>query len=409
MQQLALETRIFDQIRYERARKDAPPNFPSLPEIPGGRYTRQEFFDLEVEHVFRKSWVLAGHVDELPSRGSYKRFGKLLGSPILIVRGRDDQIRAFYNTCRHRGAPVVKDEAGRCNVLRCQYHSWAYDFDGRLVQVPDEHDFPGFDRETRGLLPVRCEIYAGLIFVNEDPSAVSLLEWMGPLAGEWAFSGIEKLRYDYHWSRIINCNWKCALDAFQEVYHINTLHPQTVGAMLDHSAAAMGLLANGHSRMCVRYTDADIDDVPPGGWPPGEVYLRTSVAHTLWPALNVPWGPGTGKFILFWPRATGQCEVEVIGVGEDWGGGDLPADRKAANDRFDEILDEDVQNLEAIQASLESGAFTGMMLNYQERRIYWSHEQIDRKISAARIPPELAVKPVLEPYVEQPMAAVAAE
>src|SRR5437763_7033893 len=168
----AIEQRIFHEIGQERRRRTVPANFPALPEIPGGRYTRQDFFELEIEHVFRKSWVMAGHVDELPATGSYKAFSKLLGSPILIVRGKDDKIRAFYNTCRHRGAPVVKDEAGRCNVLRCQYHSWAYDFDGRLVQVPDEHDFVALDKATRGLLPVRCEVYRGLIFVNEDPKAV---------------------------------------------------------------------------------------------------------------------------------------------------------------------------------------------------------------------------------------------
>ncbi len=396
-----IDERIFAEIRYERGRNDAPPGFPSMPEIPGGRYTRQDFFDLEVEHVFRKSWVMAGHVEEVPAPGAYKLFTKLLGAPILIVRGRDDVVRAFYNTCRHRGAPVVKDEAGRCNVLRCQYHSWAYDFDGRLIQVPDEHDFGDFDKEARGLIPVRCEIYRGVIFVNQDPDAAPLIDWMGPLAEEWSWTGLETLRVDYRWSRIIDCNWKCALDAFQEVYHINTLHGATVGAMLEYKAATMGLLPGGHSRMCVRYTGADIDNAPEGGWPPGEMYRRTSVAQTLWPCLNIPWGPGTGKFILFWPRGVAECEVEVLGVGEDWGDGPLPAERAANNEQFDNILMEDVLNLEAIQASLNSGAFTGMMLNYQERRIYWSHEQIDRAIGAAQVPEGLAVTPMLEPWVER--------
>jgi choline monooxygenase len=404
---VTLDERVFREIRYERTRNEAPAGFPALPEIPGGRYTRQDFFELEVEHVFRKSWLLAGHVDELPFPGSYKRFTRLLGAPMLLVRGQDQEIRAFYNTCRHRGAPVVKEESGRCNVLRCQYHSWAYDLTGRLVQVPDERDFPGLNKGQRGLLPVRCDVFAGLIFVNADERAVPLVEWMGPLAEEWTSTGLAELRVDYRWSRLINCNWKCALDAFQEVYHINTLHPSTVGAMLDRAAATMSLLPNGHSRMCVRLAHQDVDTPPPGGWPAGEIYRRTSVAQTLWPALNVPWRIGNGKFILFWPRTVGQCEMEVLGVGEDWGEGDLPPERRAANEQFDSILMEDVENLEAIQASLDSGAFTGMMLNYQERRIYWSHEQIDRAIGAARLPPELAVRQLLEPYVERPVSGSA--
>jgi phenylpropionate dioxygenase-like ring-hydroxylating dioxygenase large terminal subunit len=321
---------------------------------------------------------------------------------MILVRDRDGRVRAFYNTCRHRGAPVVSDVRGRCHVLRCQYHSWGYDLTGRLVAVPDEHDFPGLDKASRGLLPVRCDTYRGLIFVNKDAAAIPLHQHMGSLVDEWGMTGLDRLRLDYHWSRVINCNWKCALDAFQEVYHINTLHARTVGALLDHSAATMGLLPGGNSRMCVRYSSATVDEPPAGGWPEGEVYRRTSVAQTLWPALNVPWSPGSAKFLLFWPRSVGQCEVEVVGLGEDWGEGPLPPAREAANRSFDSILEEDVSNLEAIQASLNSGAFTGMLLGYQERRIYWSHEEIDRAIGAERIPVGLAVAQVLAPFVEPP-------
>ena len=404
----AIDDRIFRELRYERDREQPPPGFPALPEIPGSRYTRPDFFDLEVAHVFRKSWVLAGLEEELQTPGSYKRFSKLLGSPMLLVRGRDDKIRAFYNTCRHRGAPVVHDETGRCNVLRCQYHSWAYDFDGRLVQVPDERDFVGLEKTRRGLIPVRCEIYRGLIFINEDANAAPLLEQMGVLAEEWAWTLLDGSRLDYRWSRVLNCNWKCALDAFQEVYHINTLHPATVGAMLDHRASTMGLLPNGNSRMCVGISGADVDARPESGWPKGEMFRRTSVAQTLWPALNVPWSIGSGKLMLFWPRGPGQCEIEIYGVGPRWGDGPLPPDRLTANERFDSILEEDVSNLEAIQASLNSGAFTGMALNYQERRIYWTHEEIDRRIGADNIPPGLAVKQVLSRFVEQAQGDIAA-
>ncbi len=392
--------RIFSEIRYEQQRQDVPTGFPDLPEIPGGRYTDPRFFEQEVEHVFRRSWVLAGHVNELPAPRSYFTFTKLLGTPIIVVRDRDDTIRAFYNTCRHRGAPVVKDAAGRCNVLRCQYHSWAYDFDGRLLAVPDKHDFPGLHKAERGLIPVRCETFEGLIFVNQDPDAVPLEEWLGPLADEWRTAGMGQMVPDYRWSQVIGCNWKCALDAFQEVYHIKTLHPETVGAALDHTATTIALLPNGHSRMCVRYSGADVETAPANGWNDREVFARTSVAHTMWPALNVPWRIGGGKFMMFWPRTVDSCEIEVIGLGEPWGDGPLPDARRASNDQFDLVLGEDVENLEAIQASLRSGAFTGMMLGYQERRIYWSHEVLDRAIGADRIAPELRVTPILSPYAE---------
>ena len=395
-----LADRIRVQLRHERERSRPPSEFIPLPEIPGGRYTRQDFFDLEVQRVFRRTWLLAGHMDEFPEAGSYKKFEKLLKTPIVIVRGRDGVIRAFYNTCRHRGAPVVKDDHGKCNILRCQFHSWGYDFDGRLVNVPDESEFVGLDKQARGLMPVRCDVFEGLIFINEDQHALPLANFMGPLAREWALTGLGQWKVDYRWSRIMNCNWKCVVDAFQEVYHIKTVHPKSIALALDHDVTAIALLGDGHSRMCVsRAGSPDIDA--------GEsIYADTSVAHTMWPSLISPWGSAGVKLILVWPRAPGQCEVEVLGLGVGWGDGPLPPDREAANRVFDAVLEEDMVNLEPIQASLESGAFSGMMLGYQERRIYWAHEVIDQAIGAGNVPDGLRVEPRVSALVESDTPAV---
>lgn len=387
-----LASRIRRELRRNGTRRTPEPGYDPLPEIPGGRYTRQDFFDLEMEGVFRRSWLLAGHVDELPTEGSYKRFTKLRNAPILIVRGRDGAIRAFYNTCRHRGAPVVKDAEGKCNILRCQFHSWGYDLDGRLVNVPDEYEFAGLDKPSRGLIPVRCETHLGLIFINEYEYAPPLLDWLGPVAQEWTHTPLSDWTVDYRWSRIMNCNWKCVVDAFQEVYHINTVHPKTVGLALDHATAAIGLLPHGHSRLCVGRA-GDVDD--------SDIYAAVSVSHTVMPAMISPWGQTGIKFIVVWPIAPGRCEVEVLGVGVRWGGGHLPPEREMANRAFDAILEEDMVNLEPMQASLESGAFSGMMLGHQERRIYWAHETFDAMIGVERIPDGLAVPPLLARHVER--------
>ena len=107
--------------------------------------------------------------------------------PVLIVRGKDDELRAFYNTCQHRGAPVVRDTPGTARTLRCQYHSWTYDItDGRLVAVPDERDFVGLDKATRCLPRLRCEIWDGWVFVNQDLEAVPLLDWLAPIPEQLA-------------------------------------------------------------------------------------------------------------------------------------------------------------------------------------------------------------------------------
>ena len=112
--------------------------------------------------------------------GAYK-LCDIAGAPVLLVRGEDDVVRAFYNSCRHRGAPVVRETCGVARMLTCQYHSWTYDLRGELARVPDERDFVGLSRDERALPPVRCEAWGGWYFVNLDHDAEPLLDFLGPL------------------------------------------------------------------------------------------------------------------------------------------------------------------------------------------------------------------------------------
>src|SRR5690606_31963060 len=103
------------------------------------------------------------------------------GAPIVVVRGEDGVLRAFYNACRHRGAPVTRDECGTARRLTCQYHSWSYGTDGVLKAVPDARSFAGLDVDALGLVPVRCEASDGWVFVNESLEGPSLAEFLGPV------------------------------------------------------------------------------------------------------------------------------------------------------------------------------------------------------------------------------------
>ena len=179
----ALQERLKAQMAWEFARSGPPAGFPKFPDIPIGRYTSDEFFDLEKEHLWSKVWVMAGRVEDVAEPGDFMTFDDL-GLPILLVRGDDRVLRAFYNTCQHRGAPVVRDKRGTARNLRCQYHSWTYDIThGELIQVPDERDFVGLCRDERGLVQIGCEVWQGWIFVNRDPEAPTLHEWFGRLMG----------------------------------------------------------------------------------------------------------------------------------------------------------------------------------------------------------------------------------
>ena len=173
-----------DLMEYEAERKAPPEGFPDLPDIPAGRYTDQRFFALEQEHVWRKSWLLAAHIDELPEPGSF-RLWDITGQPVLLIHGDEGTINAFYNTCRHRGAPVVTERSGSKRRFVCPYHGWCYSREGELVAVRDPEDFGNLDVSTRGLKSIRCERFGNLIFVNFDSQAPSLLDWLGPIADEW--------------------------------------------------------------------------------------------------------------------------------------------------------------------------------------------------------------------------------
>ena len=152
----------------------------------------------------------------------------IVGAPILLARDDDGQVRAFYNACRHRGAPVVRGECGQARMLVCQFHSWGYDLEGQLRRVPEERDFVGLDRAERGLMPVRCEQWGGCWFVNLDPAAMPLLDWLHPLPTLLDDVARSPLRQFHSSSVELGCNWKVLAEGFLEVYHARTVHPLTV-------------------------------------------------------------------------------------------------------------------------------------------------------------------------------------
>lgn len=395
---------IDQQIHYEQQRDHYPEGFPPLPEIPGGRYISDEFHQLEMDHLWRKTWLCAVRADEIASPGSHKLF-KRLGVSVVIVRGKDLQIRAFHNTCRHRGAPLVEGD-GKRNVLMCRYHLWSYDLEGRLINVPEEHDFGNLDKCARGLLPVRCELWDGWVFINLDDQGPPLAEYLAAISEDLTPLGMNNLRVKGRLHYRIPCNWKAALDAFLEAYHVKAIHQDTVAKLLDAKGTAIGLYPGGHSRMALPKlfnqsggtwgTDAEAYDIPSVP----QVFRVNNVAFGVFPNFVAPFDSAGFPFVLFWPDGKGACECELIFVGA----GD--PDETAENSEYwqtfvanyDRIQREDFQFLAGIQESLESGAFTGMMLSYQERRIYWLHEEIDRRIGIERIPTPLRVAQLLDPF-----------
>ena len=401
----ALSDQIKKSIEYERNRTRPPDGFPKLPDIPARRYTDPAFFELEKKHIWRRSWLCVGHRGEMPNPGCYRLCDEI-GSPILIVRGVDQKFRAFYNTCRHRGGPVVREACGKAAMLRCSYHSWTYDFEGKLIDVPDERDFVDLDKAERSLIAVRCEMWGGWIFVNEDPDAEPLLDYLAPLPRDWDDLSIDSLRFVDRHHLMLECNWKVAVDAFLEVYHLKHIHPTSVARLLDHSGTAIGLHPRGHSRMASPVRPENLATYGGGNGRPqietaGEIPRIANLAYSAFPNLIVPLDVTGFPFLIFFPVDIRTTRMEVLWQAPDWGQPDLDDPWKAMLQIFDMVLDEDTRNLKWIQSSVESEGFRGIPLNYQERRIYHLHEEIDRVIGCQNVPPELRVEPKLDSWIER--------
>ena len=409
---------LTQQMQYEFDRTAPPAGFPKFHDIPVERFTSDEFWELEQKYLWPRSWVIAGRSEDIPNVGDFFTFDDL-GVPILLIRGRDLQVRAFYNTCQHRGAPVVRESSGTSKLLRCQYHSWSYDIDsGQLVSVPDERDFVDLDKTERCLPTISCAVWDNWIFVNQDANAISLAEHIGSIADELSEFQGQSLRTVAKQSEIVPCNWKVTAEAFLEVYHFRHIHSRNGESLLDNRGATMGLLPNGCSRMVTPFSKTSYTALGMKNWDdykhvvlPGftdietvnDMVRCTSTAFGIFPNLITPVAAYGFPFITFWPIDKQTTRIDwthYAPIDFDPREG-LPANWQARLDNFALIMQEDFWNMAPMQKSLESPAMRGMPINYQERRIWNFHEEVDRLIGIERIPEELRVEQLLAPYIER--------
>jgi phenylpropionate dioxygenase-like ring-hydroxylating dioxygenase large terminal subunit len=292
-------------------------------------------------------------------------------------------------------------------MLVCQYHSWSYDLQGQLVRVPEERDFVGLCPEQRALPPVRCERWGGWWFVNLDPDAVPLLEWLAPLPTLLADVARSPMRVIDIKTVELRCNWKILAEGFLEVYHARTVHPTTVAPTLDTRGTVISLFDHGHQNML---SPVKVGTRRDGREALGTLEFRPAVmrehiqpAHGIFPNIITPLDARGFPFLVFCPTAIDRTRLDVVWFAADWGDGELPGKDiwQKRLDRFDVLMDEDYRNLEPIQRSMENAAHGGQVVNYQERRIWHVHAWIDKVIGPERIPEELRVPDLLADWVEQ--------
>ncbi len=396
---------ILDEIDYEFARKEPPESFPNLKRIPAERYLDQALFEEEL-NLFKNSWQFVGTVHEFPEVGSYKVMDRWGGASVVVVKGEDGHIRSFWNVCQHRGGPVVEGQAGTLKSpnMRCLIHSWVYDLEGKLKGVPGRRDFHNeFDVDSQRLRGVQCEIWQGFVFINLDPDAPSLKEWLGPIYDEVTW--FEGLRVSGHGSKILECNWKVAIEANIEVYHVTTVHPDTVSLALDYRGSAHKLLKNGHSRMVVPNKGYDgaaaKQSAATAEVPANALMEHANVSYLLFPNHLTPGsnrnehGIPTITLQQFWPLGINRTLSEWYTMLPDWGDRDLTEEERKGAEYYRVIMDEDTEMLDQIQKALQTQVLDGFLTSYHERRIYHHEASVDVLVGHNQVPERLRVDQVL--------------
>ncbi len=192
--------------------------------IPATWYIDERIAQLERQHVFGGTWQVVARVDQLQRAGQFVTT-QLAGEPLVVVRSADGQLRAFYNVCRHHAAAVVTEASGDATIFRCPYHGWSYGLDGTLKGAPEFEGVCGFDRAKNGLVSVQCAVWEQFVFVNLDPSATALSDFLGGLLGRVTPLKLNLLHFFERRVYSLGCNWKVFVDNYLDGgYHVPHLH-----------------------------------------------------------------------------------------------------------------------------------------------------------------------------------------
>ena len=214
---------------------DVPYKITDPQRIPVQRYYDEAFFELERDRLWPHAWQMACRLEQIPSVGDWVEYS-ILDKSVVVVR-TDSGVKAFHNVCRHRGVPLVHEPYGNCkrDGFTCPFHGWRWNHHGENTFVYGRHLFDEalLAEEELALTPVRVETWGACAFINFDDNAPSYRDTLGPLAERLEAHGVDGLRSEWWYATVLPANWKTAMEAFHEGYHVMRTHPQ-----LQHSLPA---------------------------------------------------------------------------------------------------------------------------------------------------------------------------
>ena len=186
-------------------------------------YKDMSIFDLEKHNIFYNSWIFIGHESQIPNKGDFFVY-KLLDEEIIVLRNKENKVKAFFNVCRHRGSRVCLEEKGNTSRFTCPYHSWTYNLDGKLLAAKSLRE--GIDKSELGLHPCNIESASGMLLINLSDNPESLKNLQSDLKEPFEMFGFKDLKVAAHKNYPIASNWKLAVENYQECYHCGPAHPE---------------------------------------------------------------------------------------------------------------------------------------------------------------------------------------
>ena len=318
--------------------------------IPAAWYTDPRIANLELQSVFSRNWQAVGRLAQLEKPGDYIT-ATVANEPIVVVRGRDGKLRAFYNVCRHHAMTVMNEPCGHAEHMRCPYHGWTYNLEGELRGMTEFEGVKNFERADNGLVPVRVEPWENFVFVNLDPNAVSLHDFLGSLVKLAKPLGFGQLKFVERRSYIQNCNWKVYVDNFLDGgYHVPHMH-KGLNSVLDYTNYTIENV----DRCCVQSSPVSVDAKSEAS---AAATRKGDRAYYFWqyPNFMLNWYEGYLDTNLVLPLGVDRCEVIFDFYFGDTSEANMPYVRESMG-VSELVQQEDIVICDGVQRGLSSRAY----------------------------------------------------
>jgi choline monooxygenase len=323
---------------------------PDAHTIPASWYTEPRIAQLEMQNVFSRAWQALGRTEQVEKPGQYVT-ASVAGEPVVAVRGSDGKLRAFYNVCRHHAMTVMNEPCGHAQHMRCPYHGWTYNLEGELRGMTEFEGVCNFDRTQNGLVPIRVETWENFVFVNLDPHAASLEEFLGALVGLAKPLGFAGLQFVERRSYTLNCNWKVYVDNFLDGgYHVPHMH-KGLNSVLDYTNYTIENV----DRCCVQSSPVAVDQSSEAS---AAATRKGDRAYYFWqyPNFMLNWYEGYLDTNLVLPLGVDRCQVIFDFYFGDTRESQMPYIRESMG-VSERVQQEDIIICDGVQRGLSSRAY----------------------------------------------------